>query len=121
MALLGPFTVNVSSPNTPGLRSLQFWRLAKKLVGYAASTPEKLTILHGKRVPLAIKIAPDMSDEEITNVAYILIETGMDAVIATRLLFLEKVLKGCCHLTMRRAVYRVRSCASKAPCGASVS
>ena len=44
---------------------------------------QELTVLHGKRVPLAIKIAPDMSDEEIVEVAHILLETGMDAVIAT--------------------------------------
>jgi dihydroorotate dehydrogenase len=44
---------------------------------------EDLSVQYGKRVPLAIKIAPDMTDEETVEVANALIETGMDAVIAT--------------------------------------
>lgn len=76
-------TVNVSSPNTPGLRSLQFGDSLKRLLDTLRERQEDLTVLHGKRVPLAIKIAPDMTDEEIVTVANILVETGMDAVIAT--------------------------------------
>lgn len=76
-------TVNVSSPNTPGLRSLQFGDSLKNLLSVLRQRQEELTALHGKLVPLAIKIAPDMSDEEITEVASILLETGMNAVIAT--------------------------------------
>ena len=76
-------TVNVSSPNTPGLRSLQFGDSLRNLLNALHQRQEELTALHGKRVPLAIKIAPDMSDEEIVEVANILLETGMDAVIAT--------------------------------------
>jgi len=76
-------TVNVSSPNTPGLRSLQFGDSLKQLLEALRQRQEDLTAEHGKRVPLAIKIAPDMSDEETVEVARALIETGMDAVIAT--------------------------------------
>lgn len=76
-------TVNVSSPNTPGLRSLQFGDSLKQLLGTLAERREKLAVEHGKRVPLAIKIAPDMSDEETAQVAGALVESGMDAVIAT--------------------------------------
>lgn len=76
-------TVNVSSPNTPGLRSLQFGDSLRNLLNTLRERQEELTVLHGKRVPLAIKIAPDMTDEEIIDVANILVETGMDAVIAT--------------------------------------
>ena len=76
-------TVNVSSPNTPGLRSLQFGDSLRNLLSALSQRQQELTVLHGKRVPLAIKIAPDMSDEEIVEVAHILLETGMDAVIAT--------------------------------------
>ncbi|MDP2243284.1 quinone-dependent dihydroorotate dehydrogenase [Pseudomonas sp.] len=76
-------TVNVSSPNTPGLRSLQFGDSLKQLLEALRLRQEDLTRQHGKRVPLAIKIAPDMSDEETVEVAKALVEAGMDAVIAT--------------------------------------
>ena len=76
-------TVNVSSPNTPGLRSLQFGDLLKQLLEALQLRQNELTQRHGKRVPLAIKIAPDMTDEETVLVAQALLETGMDAVIAT--------------------------------------
>ena len=76
-------TVNVSSPNTPGLRTLQFGDSLKQLLQALAVRREELVNKHGKRVPLAIKIAPDMTDEETAMVASALLETGMDAVIAT--------------------------------------
>jgi len=57
-------TVNVSSPNTPGLRSLQFGDSLKQLLEALRLRQEDLAVRHGKRVPLAIKIAPDMTDEE---------------------------------------------------------
>lgn len=76
-------TVNVSSPNTPGLRSLQFGDSLKQLLAALNQRQTQLTVQYGKRVPLAIKIAPDMSDEEIALVAQALLDTGMDGVIAT--------------------------------------
>ena len=76
-------TVNVSSPNTPGLRSLQFGDSLKQLLAALNQRQSQLTAEFGKRVPLAIKIAPDMNDEEIALVAQALLETGMDGVIAT--------------------------------------
>jgi len=76
-------TVNVSSPNTPGLRSLQFGDSLKQLLEALRQRQEDLAAQHGKRVPLAIKIAPDMSDEETIEVANALVGAGMDAVIAT--------------------------------------
>ncbi|AIR90137.1 quinone-dependent dihydroorotate dehydrogenase [Pseudomonas cremoricolorata] len=76
-------TVNVSSPNTPGLRTLQFGDQLKQLLDALAVRREQLALEHGKRVPLAIKIAPDMNDEETALVASALLASGMDAVIAT--------------------------------------
>ena len=76
-------TVNVSSPNTPGLRSLQFGDSLKQLLEALRLRQHALTQTHGRHVPLAIKIAPDMSDEETVLVAKALLESGMDAVIAT--------------------------------------
>lgn len=90
-------TVNVSSPNTPGLRSLQFGDSLRNLLSALNKRREELAVLHGKRVPLAIKIAPDMTDEEIVDVAHILLETGMDAVIATNTTVSRKGVEGMLH------------------------
>ncbi|CAE6928057.1 MULTISPECIES: quinone-dependent dihydroorotate dehydrogenase [Pseudomonas] len=90
-------TVNVSSPNTPGLRSLQFGDSLKQLLEALQLRQEDLTQLHGKRVPLAIKIAPDMTDEETVQVANALVETGMDAVIATNTTLGREGVKGLDH------------------------
>lgn len=76
-------TVNISSPNTPGLRSLQFGDSLKELLEPLQRRQEDLTQLHGKRVPIAVKIAPDMTDEEIEQVAQIILDCGMDGIIAT--------------------------------------
>ena len=76
-------TVNLSSPNTPGLRSLQFGDTLKRLLAALAQKREQLAQQHGRRVPLVIKIAPDMSDEETMQVAGAIREAGMDGVIAT--------------------------------------
>lgn len=90
-------TVNVSSPNTPGLRSLQFGDSLRNLLDTLRQRQEELTAFHGRRVPLAIKIAPDMSDEEIVDVANILLETGMDAVIATNTTVSRAGVEGMLH------------------------
>ncbi|MCK9534137.1 MAG: quinone-dependent dihydroorotate dehydrogenase [Pseudomonas sp.] len=90
-------TVNISSPNTPGLRSLQFGDSLRNLLYSLRQRQEVLTALHGKRVPLAIKIAPDMSDEEIVEVANILLDTGMDAVIATNTTVSRQGVEGMLH------------------------
>lgn len=89
--------VNVSSPNTPGLRSLQFGDSLKQLLGTLAERREALTRRAGKRVPLAIKIAPDMSDEETALVAAALVEAGMDAVIATNTTLSRIGIEGLVH------------------------
>lgn len=75
--------VNVSSPNTPGLRTLQFGDSLKSLLEVLKKRHTGLVEQQGRYVPLAIKIAPDMSDEEIALVATTLVDSGMDAVIAT--------------------------------------
>lgn len=76
-------TVNVSSPNTPGLRDLQFGEALDALLEALRQRQEDLAVMHGRRVPIAIKIAPDMADEDLAMVASALVEAGMDAVIAT--------------------------------------
>jgi dihydroorotate dehydrogenase len=90
-------TVNVSSPNTPGLRSLQFGDSLKQLLEALRLRQEDLAQKYGRRVPLAIKIAPDMTDEETIQVAAALIDSGMDAVIATNTTLSRKGVEGMPH------------------------
>ncbi|PVZ13701.1 MULTISPECIES: quinone-dependent dihydroorotate dehydrogenase [unclassified Pseudomonas] len=90
-------TVNVSSPNTPGLRSLQFGDSLKQLLDALAERREVLATEHRKRVPLAIKIAPDMTDEETAQVAQALLASGMDAVIATNTTLGREGVEGLAH------------------------
>ncbi|MFF7710420.1 quinone-dependent dihydroorotate dehydrogenase [Pseudomonas sp. NPDC007930] len=90
-------TVNVSSPNTPGLRSLQFGESLKQLLGALAERREALASEYRRRVPLAIKIAPDMTDEETAEVAEALLQSGMDAVIATNTTLSREGVEGLAH------------------------
>lgn len=75
-------TVNVSSPNTPGLRSLQFGDSLNSLLGVLKEQQAILASQFSRYVPIVIKIAPDMTDEEIVLVAKSLKATEMDGVIA---------------------------------------
>ncbi|MEL0167038.1 MAG: quinone-dependent dihydroorotate dehydrogenase [Pseudomonadaceae bacterium] len=76
-------TVNLSSPNTPGLRTLQYGEALKVLLGQIKQCQQALAEERGRYVPIAIKIAPDMTAEEVALVGATLQEEGMDAVIAT--------------------------------------
>ena len=76
-------TVNVSSPNTPGLRTLQYGESLNSLLDALKSEQIRQAKLHGRYVPVAVKIAPDMEDEEVVLVAESLKAYEMDAVIAT--------------------------------------
>ena len=79
----GYVAVNLSSPNTPGLRKLQYGDALKSLLSALKEEQALLAKEHGRQVPLAIKIAPDMTDEEITAVAAELVSYELDGVIAT--------------------------------------
>ncbi|OHV10040.1 quinone-dependent dihydroorotate dehydrogenase [Kushneria phosphatilytica] len=76
-------TVNISSPNTPGLRDLQFGDHLQRLLSALSETAMRLDVQNGRHVPLAVKIAPDMADEELELVAHCLAGSGVEAVIAT--------------------------------------
>src|SRR5690606_17498489 len=76
-------TVNISSPNTPGLRSLQFGDSLSQLLAPIKAAQLEQQKATGRYVPIAVKIAPDMTDEETVQVANILINEGLDGVIAT--------------------------------------
>ncbi|TWH17708.1 dihydroorotate oxidase A [Pseudoxanthomonas taiwanensis J19] len=76
-------TVNISSPNTAGLRELQEEQALRRLVGTLREAQERLAAQHGKRVPVLVKIAPDLSDNDIDAAARVLSDLAVDGVIAT--------------------------------------
>ncbi|MCZ4500475.1 MAG: dihydroorotate oxidase [Marmoricola sp.] len=83
-ALLAPYAdylvVNVSSPNTPGLRDLQAVEKLEPLLAAVRKRADEVTAL---RVPLLVKIAPDLSDEDVLAVADLATALGLDGIVAT--------------------------------------
>ncbi len=76
-------TVNLSSPNTPGLRTLQGSEPLRKLLGVLKERQARLAARHGRHVPLAVKVGPDLSPDGLEAVAGELIEFAVEGVIAT--------------------------------------
>ncbi|MBN4665104.1 quinone-dependent dihydroorotate dehydrogenase [Pandoraea nosoerga] len=76
-------TVNISSPNTKNLRQLQGGDELDALLGKLKDKQRALSDRHGKYVPIALKIAPDLDDEQIKVIAGTLTRHGFDGVIAT--------------------------------------
>jgi dihydroorotate dehydrogenase len=76
-------TINISSPNTKGLRQLQQGEEIKQLLHALKAEQLKLQAEYGKYTPLTVKIAPDLDDEQITAIAGLLIAFEIDGVIAT--------------------------------------
>ncbi len=75
--------VNISSPNTKDLRQLQQSNELDRLLAVLKVEQHALSRTHGRYVPLAVKIAPDLADEQIEAIARLLVEHGADGVIAT--------------------------------------
>ncbi|MCX2779810.1 quinone-dependent dihydroorotate dehydrogenase [Microbulbifer thermotolerans] len=76
-------TANVSSPNTKGLRNLQFGDSLNRLLGAIKEKQQRLAQQHDRYVPLAVKIAPDIENDDIEQIAAALREFEIDGVIAT--------------------------------------
>lgn len=76
-------TINISSPNTKNLRDLQSADALDALLARLAQEREALSQTHGHRVPLALKIAPDVDGEQIKAICTALTRHGLDGVIAT--------------------------------------
>lgn len=76
-------TINISSPNTKNLRQLQQGDEIRSLISALKEEQLKLQQEHGKYVPLVLKIAPDLSADEIAHIAKLLLEFEIDGVIAT--------------------------------------
>jgi dihydroorotate dehydrogenase len=76
-------TINISSPNTPDLRDLQGKAELDRLLAAVAARRAELAERHGRCVPLAVKVAPDLEDAQIRAIAAVVAQHRMDAVIAT--------------------------------------
>ena len=76
-------TINISSPNTAGLRSLQERDSLEDLLEKLNETRQSLAERHRKRVPLILKIAPDLAPEDVPSIAASVQRHGIDGVIAT--------------------------------------
>ncbi|MFB0829351.1 quinone-dependent dihydroorotate dehydrogenase [Brevibacillus laterosporus] len=77
------FAINVSSPNTPNLRDLQEVDSLRHLLRTIRKKADQLEKYGAKRKPILLKVAPDMSDEHMSDVVYVALEEGMDGLIAT--------------------------------------
>jgi dihydroorotate dehydrogenase len=96
-ALAGYVTVNVSSPNTAGLRGLQGQEPLDRLLGGLAAERSVLADRHGRRVPMALKIAPDLEAGAVAPIADLLVKHGIDAVIATNTTIARDGVAGLTH------------------------
>jgi dihydroorotate dehydrogenase len=76
-------TVNISSPNTPGLRELQYGEALEALLAAVKASQQQLADGHGHYVPVAVKIAPDLAREDVSRLAQTFVRHQLDAVIAT--------------------------------------
>jgi dihydroorotate dehydrogenase len=76
-------TINVSSPNTPGLRDLQDPLALRPLLLELADLREQLQPVHGKRVPLLVKLSPDLGDGQLSLLARELAGLPVDGIVAT--------------------------------------
>jgi len=76
-------TVNISSPNTQGLRDLQEEATLRRFISVLREAQERLGSQHGRRKPMLLKIAPDLSEAELDSIAEVLLRTGIDGVICT--------------------------------------
>lgn len=79
----GYIAINISSPNTPGLRTLQYGDALDDLLSGIKNKQLELQQKHQKYVPVAVKIAPDLSLEELIQVSDSLVRHNIDGVIAT--------------------------------------
>jgi len=90
-------TVNISSPNTQNLRALQSGDALGDLLAALQTRRQELAQQHGRHVPIAVKIAPDLSDEQIDAIADALPRFGIEGVIATNTTLARDAVQGQAH------------------------
>ena len=90
-------TVNISSPNTVGLRDLQYGAALEQLLSSLKTEQGRLAAEFGRYVPLVVKIAPDLGDADLPAVGQALRQHGIDGVIATNTTFSRAGVEGLAH------------------------
>jgi len=90
-------TVNISSPNTKNLRTLQSDDALDALLAAIAGQREQLAQQQGRRVPIFVKIAPDLDEHQVAAIAQLLQRHGMDGVIATNTTIARDAVQGMAH------------------------
>lgn len=90
-------TVNISSPNTKNLRALQEKEALGQLLAMLKAEQKILSQVHGKYVPVVLKIAPDLTSEQVQEIAELLMQHRMDGVIATNTTLARDAVAGLAH------------------------
>lgn len=90
-------TVNISSPNTKNLRALQEKDVLGQLLQALKQEQQILANRHGKYVPIALKIAPDLDEGQIADIAALLMQYRFDGVIATNTTLARDAVQGLPH------------------------
>ncbi len=90
-------TVNISSPNTQGLRDLQEEQVLRRFVGTLRERQEQLAAQHGVRKPMLLKIAPDLNESELDAIADVLLDTQVDGLICTNTTIARDAVAGAPH------------------------
>lgn len=90
-------TVNISSPNTKNLRALQEKEALSNLLATLKLEQTKLASQHGKYVPVTLKIAPDLEQEQVNEIADLLMQHKIDGVIATNTTLARDMVQGMEH------------------------
>jgi dihydroorotate dehydrogenase len=90
-------TVNISSPNTAGLRDLQFGQALDDLLAAIKTKQSELTSQYKRKIPILIKIAPDLTEDDVTELAEAFIKHQVDGVIATNTTFSRKGVESLTH------------------------
>jgi dihydroorotate dehydrogenase len=96
-ALASYLTINISSPNTKNLRRLQETDELDRLLAALKAEQAKLADEHGRYVPLALKIAPDLTTEQLDGIAELLLAHRIDAVVATNTTVSREGVEGLAH------------------------
>lgn len=90
-------TVNISSPNTRGLRELQEAEQLEHLLGTLNRKRDELAHTTGQRKPMVVKVAPDLDDEQIPLMAQVITSSQFDGLIATNTTISREAVKGQAH------------------------
>jgi len=90
-------TINISSPNTQGLRDLQEEETLKRFIGTLRDAQERLGAKHRSRKPMLLKIAPDLGESELDGIAAVLLAAGIDGLICTNTTTDRDAIAGASH------------------------